>query len=923
MNDHVHAATMTTHEAEVFFESKVRPLLIAKCHECHGPSVSEAGLRLDSRQGLLLGSDTGAVVIPGNAKNSKLVAAVKHTDNLAMPPDTKLSDEEINILETWIAAGALWPVKEGATPELITREQAMQDRMQTSLASHWSFQPPKPQVAHDPKSLQFVPPDVASQWSQSPIDRFILEGLATNELTPSPEAHSRDLFRRLYYNLTGLPPSATDADAFEANPSEEAYRSVIEKLLTSKEHAEHWGRHWLDLARYADTMGYAFAGQSPLYPFAWTYRDWVIDSFHQDRSYNDFITLQLAADRIRPKVPRDDLAALGFLTVGRTFLGNPHDIIDDQIDLVTRGLMGLTVACARCHDHKYEPLSTADYYALHGVFASCEIPDELPVIGEAPSGPEAVTFRKQLKTLESRIAEHKDAVHKRAIHEAIDHAPDYFMETARPLARPDGRPPKIGDYELSQLLIDRLKRLLGGANKDHPILGPWIAVKNLPDEEIHETLTGFSGPAAKASNLNALVLSELIRSQPTTLRSLAEVYKRLIARVAPDFAGGDTPDKNDSADLIALRKTLGLEATPLIIPYSDAMRVAKRTEREELRKREQAVTKHRAESPGGPPRAMVLLDKKNPVDSHVFLRGNSGRSGPKINRRLPQLLGGTPLSRTSSGRLELAQSIVSCDNPLTSRVLVNWVWAHHFGNGLVSTPGDLGLRGELPSNQALLDDLSFRFMHEGQWSLRWLHREIVLSKTWRQSAAIRSDLSAKDPDNHFFGRANRRRLSWEAWRDSLLTAAGTLERKQTGGRGKNPLDLASMSSRSIYSWLDRQDVPGLLRTFDIANPDTAVHIRTRTTVPQQGLAVINSPLVVESAKRLALRVTQQTEKASEAQRITELWRNALSRNPSEKEISIAKIWLKESSSYPTINDFGPWARLAQAILGTAEFQFID
>lgn len=923
IDDSIHAGTMSVREAEAFFESKVRPLLVEKCHECHGPSISEAGLRLDTRQSLLLGSDAGAVIIPGNAAESKLVAAIKHIDDLAMPPDTKLSDEEINILETWISAGAPWPEKEGEMGELIPREDVMRNRMQTSLASHWSFQLPKQQGTRDPNTFPSLTPEVASQWSRSPIDQFILEGLGTMNLIPSPEANPRDLFRRLHYNLTGLPPSAADADAFEANFSEEAYRSVVDTLLASKQHAEHWARHWLDLARYADTMGYALGGQSALYPFAWTYRDWVINAFHQDRSYKDFITLQLAADRIRPAVPREDLAALGFLTVGRTFLGNTHDIIDDQIDLVTRGLMGLTVACARCHDHKYEPISSADYYALHGVFASCEIPGELPVIGEAPSGPEAEAFEKRLKELKDHIEEHKDAVRKRAVREAIEHAPDYFMETARPLPRPDGRPPKIGDYELSQLLIDRLKRLLGGAKENDPILGPWIAAKDLPDEKTRQALDRFFENSSQSPDLNSLVARELIHSKPTTLRDLSEVYKRLIARVAPDFAGGDTPRNNDSDDLVALRKILGLEATPLIIPYSDAMRVAKRSEREELRKREQAVIKHRAESPGGPPRAMVLLDKKNPVDSNVFLRGNPGRSGPKTNRRLPELLGGAPLSRTSSGRLELAQSIVSSKNPLTSRVLVNWVWTHHFGHGLVRTPGDLGLRGELPSNQALLDDLSFRLMHEGQWSLRWLHREIVLSKTWRQSAAIRSDLSAKDPDNHFFGRANRRRLSWEAWRDSLLAAAGTLDANQKGGRGKNPLDLASMNSRSVYSWLDRQDVPGLLRTFDIANPDTAVHVRTQTTVPQQGLAVINSPLIVESAKRLALRVTQHATTESESQRVTQLWRYALSRNPSNEEILIAKAWLKESNAHPEVNDFGPWARLAQAILGTAEFQFID
>lgn len=316
---------------------------------------------------------------------------------------------------------------------------------------------------------------------------------------------------------------------------------------------------------------------------------------------------------------------------------------------------------------------------------------------------------------------------------------------------------------------------------------------------------------------------------------------------------------------------------------------------------------------------MVIIDKPHPVDSHVFVRGNPGRPGPKTPRRLPDLLGSTPLDRQSSGRLDLARAIVSPANPLTARVIVNWVWTHHVGRGLVATPGDLGLRGDPSVNQPLLDDLARRFIDDGKWSLRWLHREIVLSQAWRQSAVLRPDLIARDPDNRLFGRAERRRLSWEAWRDSLLTAAGTLDHARSGGPGIDPLDTKAMNARTIYARLDRQDVPGLLRTFDIANPDTAVHVRLRTTVPQQGLAVFNAPLVVQSAKQLAAR----TAAASPDPRITALWRHALSRSPTDAELGLARAWLDEACSQPAVAGFGPWEWLAQAVLATAEFQFID
>lgn len=461
------------------------------------------------------------------------------------------------------------------------------------------------------------------------------------------------------------------------------------------------------------------------------------------------------------------------------------------------------------------------------------------------------------------------------------------------------------------------------------------AVKNLPDEQIAAAIGrlvaggtasgGQAAPSAAADPqaVNPLVAAELAGARPASLRGVAEAYGRLVARVAPELAGGPASRADDPADLVALRTVLGAEATPLIVPPSEAMKLAKRSEQEELRRRQQDITKHQADSPGGPPRAMVLVDKPKPADSHVFLRGDPGRPGPKTERRLPALLGSTPLDRASSGRLDLARAIVSPDNPLAARVLVNWVWTHHFGRGLVNTPGDFGLRGEPPANRALLDDLARRFIEDGAWSLRWLHREIVLSQAWRQSAALRADIASGDPDNALHGRAERRRLSWEAWRDSLLVAAGTLDGSRVGGPGVDPLDTQATNARTIYSRLDRQDVPGLLRTFDIANPDTAVHVRSRTTVPQQGLAVLNAPLVVEAARRLAARTARDGGEPDDDLRITAIWRDALARSPTDAEHTLARAWLADARSQPHVEGCGAWERLAQAVLATAEFQFID
>jgi hypothetical protein len=678
-------------------------------------------------------------------------------------------------------------------------------------------------------------------------------------------------------------------------------------------------------------MGYVLDNQDHRYPFAWTYRDWVVDALHRDLPYDRFVTLQLAADRIEPPVPRSDLAALGFLTVGRTFLGNTHDIIDDRIDLVTRGLMGLTVACSRCHDHKYEPVTTADYYALHGIFASCTIPEELPVIGEPPPGPEAESFAAKLTELESAVSAHETAVHARAVREASAHAADYFIEIARPSTRAaDNRPPRLADgYDMEQLLLDRLQRLLDKADPEHPILGAWAVARGKPDAGIGPAVDALIADSSQQPaqrdrpGINPLVLQEIASTKPTSLRMLAEMYGRLVARVVPECGGGPAAKTEDPAELVELRRLLGVEGSPLVVLRSEAMRVATRSEQTELRKRKKAVTKHQAEAAGGPPRAMALLDADHPVDSPVFLRGNPRRPGEHVERRLPKLLGGTPVARESSGRLDLARAIVSPSNPLAARMIVNWAWLHHMGRGLVDTPSDLGLRGESPSHPQLLEDLARRFIDEGRWSLRWLHREIVLSRTWRQSSGMRDDLAAQDPDNRLFGRANRRRLDWESWRDSMLVAAGTLDREHHGGPGVDPLAEKAMNTRSIYGRLDRQDVPGMLRVFDIANPDTAVHVRSRTTVPQQSLAVLNAPLVVAAARQVAARVDREIgDSSNDDTRLIALWRAVLGRDPSPEERRQVRDWLAGESAGEA-QPAAVWQRLAHAVLATAEFQFVD
>lgn len=929
-------ATTGNAEQERLFENRIRPLLVSRCQECHGGKKAEAGLRLDSRRTLIAGGDSGPVVVPGKPAESRLLAVVRHVGDVTMPPDGRLSSDEIAVMEAWIAAGVPWSGA-GGDGQPIDAATDMQQRLVTSRASHWAFQPPQ---RHEPP---------AASGSDGTIDRFVVARLGAAGLSPAPPADPRTLVRRLFFDLTGLPPTAAEADAFVAKPDDAAYRGLVDRLLESREHAEHWARKWLDIARYADTMGYLVDGQDTRYPFAWTYRDWVVSALQADLPYDRFVTLQLAADLVQPPVAKADLAALGFLTNGNFFLGNTNDIIDDRIDLVTRGLMGLTVACARCHDHKYEPVTTADYYALHGVFASCQSPEELPIIGEPPPGPAAEAYAAKLDDLKRKVTDFETTVYVRGVRDAVTHAADYFLEVARPAMRgADRRPPRMADgYELEQLLIDRLARLLqkagesrGSARPAHPILGPWLAVAAGPDAAVAAAVDQLcAADAAGAVVLNPLVREELRTTRPTSLAEMAAVYGRVVQRAAAEWAGGPLIEEEPAAELLAVRAVFCDEGAPFVVPRSEAMRLADRAEQSEHRKRVREIVRHYADAPGGPPRGMVLLDQQ-PRDSRILIRGNPGRPGDVVKRRLPLLLGGRELSRTTSGRLDLAQAIVSADNPLTPRVIVNWVWMHHLGAGLVPTPGDFGLRGEPASHPELLDDLARRFVDEGRWSLRWLHREIVLSRTYRQSSGRRADAEAVDPDNRLLARANRRRLDWESWRDSLLAAAGTLDRSEAGGRSVDPLKPEAMTRRTVYGFVDRQNVPGMLRTFDVANPDTAVHTRLRTTVPQQSLAVLNAPLVVDASRRLAARAAASSDDAF----VDAVWRATLSRSPSPDERTAAVAWLareaagdvaaaaaqpgaaagaKPAAAAGQQPAFDRYQRLAQALLATAEFQFID
>ncbi len=748
----VSAAPPANPQGVEFFEKHVRPILTAKCQSCHGRKRQQGGLRLDSRAALLKGSDNGPVVEPGQPEKSSLVRAIRYDGDVQMPPKGKLSDEAIAHLTDWIKMGAPWP-------DDVVKSDEHSRSVAEVRRTHWSFQP----VKKPP-----LPAVKNPAWVKTPIDAFVLAPLEAKGLTPSPMADRRTLIRRLMLDLHGLPPTPEEVAAFETDHSPDAYARLVDSLLASPRYGERWGRHWLDVARYADSKGYVFTDERR-YPFAYTYRDYVIRAFNEDLPYDQFVMQQLAADQLPLGADKRPLAALGYLTLGRRFLNNVHDIIDDRIDVTMRGLQAMTVGCARCHDHKFDPIPQRDYYSLYGVFASSMEPKELPLIGQAEQTAELAAFEKELVKRKLEVAKYRTE-------------------------------------------------------------------------------------------------------------------------------------------------------------HKDELAKGNRKFRDGLRALQKKVEQWQATSPAAPPRAMALIDKPTPETPHIFLRGNPNNRGPVVPRQFLEVVAGETRQpfRHGSGRLELARAIADRNNPLTARVLVNRVWLHHFGAGLVRTPSDFGLRGDPPTHPELLDWLAATFVDNG-WSIKKLHRLILLSNTYRQTSGDDPRLLQTDPENRLLARMNRRRLDFEAMRDSLLAVAGRLD-PAIGGRAVELTTAPFSTRRSVYGFIDRQNLPGLFRTFDFASPDTSTPQRYTTTVPQQALFLMNSPFVVEQSRHFIQRADVAAQMKDET-KINRMYQLAYGRAAEAEEIVLGLRFVTEASKDVERKKAGlplsAWQQYAQVLLLSNEFAFVD
>ncbi len=816
------AQTTTVSSGQLeFFEKQVRPVLVERCHSCHSEQARTvfANLKLDSRAGVERGGHSGPVVNPGDPDSSRLIHAIRYDPGLVgMPPTGKLPDRQIEALTEWVRMGAPWPEQEAAA---VSSEVLSEDRRK----DHWAWKPVK---------KPDLPEIVNTDWPRGAIDRFILAKLEEKGITPGKDAGRYAALRRLTFDLTGLPPTPESIEAFANDSSATALETAAGRLLDSPEFGERWGRHWLDLSGYADTLG---LGRRIPSPHTWRYRDYVIDAFNSDKPYDQFVREQIAGDVLDFKDDRqhrEQIVATGFLAIGPWALVDADkvqlrmDIVDNQIDTTGRALLGLTLGCARCHDHKFDPIPQRDYYSLAGIFMSTKTLDE-----KRMSGVFSDSYRAPLPETPEELIARGEALKR--------WQSDYTAAKT--------------ESEQAAAERDQLKKEHETAKKADP-----------KSDETRQLAEKLEEAAKKAGKLKSETGRLLMYQKPSPPMALA-----LADRAIPE---------NARINLAGNPHMLGDEA----------------------------------------PRAFLSLIK---TDKPVKF----------AHRRLIEFG-----FQKSSGRLELANWLTDPENPLTARVMVNRIWHHLFGAGLVRSVDNFGLRGDLPSHPKLLDYLASRFV-ELNWSVKGVIREIALSRTYQLAAGHEPRSAEADPENRLLWRANRRRLEAEAMRDAVLLVSGALDRRRGGMTlpidtpgsvvmGQPPLLGSKVElgekrryRRTVYLPTLRKSQLGdldLLNLFDFPDPNTVTGRRDVTTVPTQALYLMNSPFLKEQSKLAAGAVLERTG-LSDNERVAAFLLRALGRPASENEVESALTFLRETEK--ELDRETAWARYCHAVFISNEFIF--
>ncbi len=926
-------AAESTAEGLAFFEKKIRPVLVENCYKCHSASSEKVkgGLLLDTREGIRKGGESGHAVVPGNLKESLLISALKH-DDFEMPPKKVLPAAVVADFEKWIQDGA-------ADPRRATRPVAKADSIDIEAGrKHWAYQPLKAPA---------IPKVTDAAWPANDIDRFILARLESAGLQPGADAEKIILIRRLYFDLVGLPPTPKEITRFVDDKSPGAYENLVDRLIKSPRFGERWGRHWLDVVRYAESMSL----RGRLLKHAWRYRDYVIEAFNDDLPYDQFLTQQLAGDLLETSsvdAQRRNLIATTFLVMGDALLENQNksqldmDIVDEQLDVIGKSLLAQTIACARCHDHKFDPIPTSDYYAMAGIFkniqglkhanvsTNMEIP--LPILEESKR--ELEIHSSAVTKLQSEISELKPKIagNDRLPVQAKD-LPGIVVDNPDAKAigkwgKSDGIKNRVG----SEYLLSKTS----GSKVIYPVA--------FPDEGRYEVRITIAQHANRAP-----------KAHVTVLHKDGNQSFRIDQRKAPGAFNKDRSDgyfqslgffefPSGQWDAVEISVKGGggfviadaVQFLPVdndgkvTIPKSSqqgkqllaAEQKALKTRMAKLKTELSALQKRK------PAREMVnsAVEKKKPTDLKIHIRGNINNLGAIAPRGVLQVANHGPAPKmptSSSGRLELAHWIADPSNPLTARVMANRVWHWLFGAGLVRTVDNFGTMGESPSHPELLDHLSFHFIQKG-WSVKKLIRTIVLSRTYRLSSS--RDGQPEDPENRLLAHMNRRRLDAESLRDTMLSVGGTLKLEMGGATF--PANLKTdvgfqfqEPRRSVYVPVFRSSLPELFEVFDFANPSLVTGRRDISTVAPQALFMMNHPFVRTQARLTAERLLSDPL-LNESHRINHAYLQILGRHATETEVSLGQDFLKTVTDTSEKGRIEAWTQMVQSMFLTIEFRYI-
>ncbi len=894
------------------FERAVRPLFLQHCAECHDNGKTEGGLSIASGAALLKGGDSGPALVPGQPDQSRLIEAIRYKNrDLQMPPAGHLSAADVQALEKWVAMGAPDPrsAEEVAHPRLtgMTIEAGR---------AFWSMKPvSRPQI----------PQVEREDRVQTPVDAFVLQTLEANELAPAPPAGRRTLIRRATFDLTGLPPTVEEVDAFVADESPDAFNRVIERLLASPQYGVRWGRHWLDVARYSDSNG---LDENLAFGNAWRYRDYVIDAFNSDKPFDQFLIEQIAGDLLSD-ANQETRTATGFLVLGAKVLAEPDreklvmDTIDEQLDTVGKAFLGLTLGCARCHDHKFDPILQSDYYALAAIFKSTK------TFGDSNTG--AIKHwnefslatdaeREALKPVDAAIAEKQKAATSfkttamgKLRASARSSAVAYLVAAAG--IRPGMSLKDVEPVALERGLHPRILhhcRLHLSYHEDDPLFERW-----------HDLATAGDTDGIERHYRQLFADADA---------ALAEARKA-------DPKAATLTDPGLEAARSALQDPAGFLALPPQPQFAfDATTLA---EYHRLSEESRVLESGAADLPS----AMSVADGTVVSELPIHIRGNHRNLGTAIKRGVPEVLRAAVQSADfpgdHSGRLELARWMADANHPLTARVYVNRVWRWHFGGGLVGSTENFGQLGDRPSHPELLDWLASEFVRMG-WSTRELHRVIMRSSAYQMAsrhpeAAIEE---AADPENRWLWKFPMQRLEAEQIRDAILAVSGRLD-DRLGGKSvplrnrqfvfdHTSIDHTKYDSlrRAAYLPVIRNNVYTLFEQFDFPDPTMPTGSRSSTTVAPQALLLMNSDLALDSAETFAK--TLLDEPVTDEARLLIAYRLALGRLPDAQEIVQARAFLTDaaatgltrSDAFDSSAVLKAWSLLCQSLFASNEFLYV-